>query len=81
MTLAIVYSTGLCPYCFLAKRLLDRRGISYEERRRNYAYIARVSASRSTRSACVGEEEEDVRFESIESALPPRLSGILLSNA
>jgi glutaredoxin 3 len=33
MTRAIVYSTGLCPYCFLAKRLLDRRGISYEERR------------------------------------------------
>jgi glutaredoxin 3 len=33
MTLAIMYSTGLCPYCFLAKRLLDRRGISYEERR------------------------------------------------
>jgi glutaredoxin 3 len=33
MTLAIVYSTGLCPYCFLAKRLLDRQGISYEERR------------------------------------------------
>jgi glutaredoxin 3 len=33
MTLAIVYSTGLCPYCFLAKRLLDSRGISYEERR------------------------------------------------
>jgi glutaredoxin 3 len=32
MTLAIVHSTGLCPYCFLAKRLLDRRGISYEER-------------------------------------------------
>jgi glutaredoxin 3 len=33
MTLAIVYSAGLCPYCFLAKRLLERRGISYEERR------------------------------------------------
>jgi glutaredoxin 3 len=33
MTHAIVYSTGLCPYCFLAKRLLDRRGIYYEERR------------------------------------------------
>ena len=30
---AIMYSTGLCPYCYLAKRLLDRRGISYEERR------------------------------------------------
>jgi glutaredoxin 3 len=33
VTRAIVYSTGLCPYCFLAKRLLDRRGIAYEERR------------------------------------------------
>ena len=33
MTSATVYSTGLCPYCFLAKRLLDRRGIPYEERR------------------------------------------------
>ena len=28
-----MYSTGLCPYCFLAKRLLDRRGVAYEERR------------------------------------------------
>jgi glutaredoxin 3 len=28
-----MYSTGLCPYCFLAKRLLERRGIAYEERR------------------------------------------------
>jgi glutaredoxin 3 len=33
MTRVTVYSTGLCPYCFLAKRLLDRRGIPYEERR------------------------------------------------
>ena len=30
---AVMYSTGLCPYCFLAKRLLERRGIEYEERR------------------------------------------------
>ena len=28
-----MYSTGLCPYCFMAKRLLDRRGVAYEERR------------------------------------------------
>jgi glutaredoxin 3 len=28
-----MYSTSLCPYCFLAKRLLDRRGVAYEERR------------------------------------------------
>lgn len=33
MARPIVYSTGLCPYCFLAKRLLDRRGVDYEERR------------------------------------------------
>jgi glutaredoxin 3 len=29
----VVYSTGLCPYCFRAKRLLRRRGIPFEERR------------------------------------------------
>ena len=29
----IVYSTGFCAYCFLAKRLLDRRGIEYVERK------------------------------------------------
>ena len=29
----VMYSTGLCPYCFLAKRLLERRGIAFSERR------------------------------------------------
>jgi glutaredoxin 3 len=29
----VMYSTGMCPYCFLAKRLLERRGITYQERR------------------------------------------------
>jgi glutaredoxin 3 len=33
MARPIVYSTALCPYCFLAKRRLDRWGIDYEERR------------------------------------------------
>jgi glutaredoxin 3 len=33
MARPIVYSTGFCPYCFLAKRLLDRRGVEFEERR------------------------------------------------
>jgi glutaredoxin 3 len=28
-----VYSTAFCVYCFLAKRLLERRGIEYLERR------------------------------------------------
>ncbi len=30
---ALVYSTSVCPYCFLAKRLLERHGIEYEEHR------------------------------------------------
>lgn len=30
---AVMYSTGLCPYCTLARRVLERRGIPYEERR------------------------------------------------
>jgi glutaredoxin 3 len=38
-----VYSTGLCPYCFLAKRQLDRRGISYEERRMKRSERERLS--------------------------------------
>ena len=28
-----MYSTGLCPYCIRARRLLKRHGIPYEERR------------------------------------------------
>ena len=26
-----VYSTGQCPYCVMAKQLLDRKGVSYNE--------------------------------------------------
>ena len=26
-----IYTTGYCPYCVGAKRLLDRKGLSYEE--------------------------------------------------
>jgi glutaredoxin 3 len=44
MTSATVYSTGLCPYCFLAKRLLDRRGIPYEERRMRRSDRERLAA-------------------------------------
>jgi glutaredoxin len=29
----VLYSTGACIYCFLAKRLLGRHGIPYEEHR------------------------------------------------
>lgn len=26
-----VYSTAYCPYCVMAKRLLDNKGVAYEE--------------------------------------------------
>jgi len=29
----VLYSTSLCAYCHLAKRMLDQRGVAYEERR------------------------------------------------
>ena len=44
MARAIVYSTGLCPYCFMAKRLLDRRGIEYEEQRMKRSERERLAA-------------------------------------
>ena len=31
MTKVEVYSTAQCPYCVMAKQLLDRKGISYTE--------------------------------------------------
>lgn len=27
----IIYTTRICPYCLMAKRLLDRKGASYTE--------------------------------------------------
>ncbi len=26
-----IYTTPICPYCFAAKRLLDRKGVAYNE--------------------------------------------------
>jgi glutaredoxin 3 len=26
-----VYTTGMCPYCYRAKKLLDGKGVSYDE--------------------------------------------------
>jgi glutaredoxin 3 len=42
----IVYSTGFCPYCFLAKRLLQRRRVAYRERtltRRDRVELAQLA--------------------------------------
>ncbi len=27
----VIYSTAICPYCVRAKRLLDRKGVRYQE--------------------------------------------------
>lgn len=27
----VIYTTGSCPYCIMAKRLLDSKSIAYEE--------------------------------------------------
>lgn len=26
-----IYTTGICPYCSMAKRLLDKKGVAYTE--------------------------------------------------
>ena len=31
MSEVVMYSSGLCPYCFAAKRLLAARGVPFEE--------------------------------------------------
>ena len=31
MTTIIIYSTPMCPYCVRAKRLLEKKKVSYEE--------------------------------------------------
>lgn len=27
----LIYTTHICPYCIMAKRLLDKKGVSYTE--------------------------------------------------
>jgi glutaredoxin 3 len=46
MSKVLMYSTGFCPYCFLAKRLLGKRGVEFEERR-----LTRRSVDRDQLSA------------------------------
>jgi glutaredoxin 3 len=57
-----MYSTSLCPYCFLAKRLLDRRGISYTERRMRRAdrdQLARLGGGLTYPQIVFGERVVD----------------------
>ena len=31
MSKVTIYTTGMCPYCFAAKRLLSEKGVEFEE--------------------------------------------------
>jgi glutaredoxin 3 len=31
MAKILIYTTKICPYCIMAKRLLDKKGVSYTE--------------------------------------------------
>lgn len=31
MPKVVIYTTAICPYCIRAKRLLDRKGVRYQE--------------------------------------------------
>lgn len=31
MSEILIYTTNICPYCMMAKRLLDKKGVSYTE--------------------------------------------------
>jgi glutaredoxin 3 len=31
MTATVIYTTRICPYCIMAKRLLDKKGVTYRE--------------------------------------------------
>jgi glutaredoxin 3 len=42
MARVVLYSTTFCAYCLLAKRLLDKRGVEYEERK-----LTRLPSGRS----------------------------------
>jgi glutaredoxin 3 len=51
MTDVVMYSTRLCPYCIRARRLLRKRGVSYEEQmlsRRQRDRLAELSGGGRT---------------------------------
>jgi glutaredoxin 3 len=57
-----MYSTALCPYCFRARRLLERRGIRYDERRmrrRDRAQLAELGGGLTYPQIVIGERVVD----------------------
>ena len=62
MPRAVMYSTALCPYCFRARRLLERHGIPFEERRmrrRDRADLAPLGGGLTYPQIVLGEQVVD----------------------
>ncbi|MGB0954380.1 MAG: glutaredoxin 3 [Panacagrimonas sp.] len=43
-----IYSTAACPYCIMAKRLLDSKGVSFEDLRVDHQPALRQQMSQIT---------------------------------
>jgi glutaredoxin 3 len=59
---AVMYSTALCPYCFRARRLLERHHIGYEERRmrrRDRAQLAELGGGLTYPQIVIGDQVVD----------------------
>ena len=48
-----VYSTGQCPYCVMAKQLLERKGVKYKEIRVDSDPIKRQEMMQKSRQRTV----------------------------
>lgn len=49
----LMYTSKICPYCIMAKRLLDRKGAAYEEINVDLDPSARTEMMRKTRRRTV----------------------------
>jgi glutaredoxin 3 len=59
---AVMYSTALCPYCFRARRLLERHHIGFDERRmrrRDRARLAELGGGLTYPQIVIGEQVVD----------------------
>ncbi len=48
-----IYSTGICPYCTMAKQLLDRKGVEYTEIRIDLDPVKRQEMMQKSRQRTV----------------------------
>jgi glutaredoxin 3 len=56
----VMYTTGICPFCIMAKRVFDDLGVSYEEIRVDQApeqreHMIEISGRRTVPQVFIGE--------------------------